>query len=73
MSFLKSSISIMRCDFIFRSYFSGVLRNLGFAVVVELGSDDVMFLCFLLAMSLYLPFTIWLSLFLAGVAIPDFG
>jgi hypothetical protein len=40
MSFLKSSIIIMRCDFTSESLFSGVLGYPGYAVVGELGSDD---------------------------------
>lgn len=40
MSFLKSSINIMRSDFISTSCFSGVLGYPGLAVVGELGSDD---------------------------------
>jgi hypothetical protein len=40
MSFLKSSIIIMRFDFKSQSYFSGVLGYPGLAVVGELGSDD---------------------------------
>ena len=40
MSFLKSSIIIMRCDFKSESCFSGVLGYPGLAVVGELGSDD---------------------------------
>ena len=40
MSFLKSSIFIMRCDFISHSCFSGVLEYPGLAVVGELGYDD---------------------------------
>jgi hypothetical protein len=38
--FLKSSISIMRCDFKTKTCFSGVLGYPGLAVVGELGSDD---------------------------------
>ena len=40
MSFLKSSIIIMRSDFRSESYFSGVLGYPGLAMVRELGSDD---------------------------------
>ena len=40
MSFLKSSIIIMRYDFKSESCFSGVLGYPGLAVVGELGSDD---------------------------------
>ena len=59
MSFLKSSISIMACDFKFKCWFSGVLGYLELAVVGELGSDDAKLL---LVRFLYLPFAIWLSL-----------
>jgi hypothetical protein len=40
MSFLKSYIIIMRCDFKSESCFSSVLGYSGLAVVGELGSDD---------------------------------
>ena len=40
MSFLKSPIIIMRCDFKSESCFSGVLELPGFALVGELVSDD---------------------------------
>jgi hypothetical protein len=40
MSFLKSSIIIMRCDVKSESCFSGVLRYPGLAVMGTLGSDD---------------------------------
>ena len=40
MSFLKSPIRIMRCDFKSTSSFSSVLGNPGLSVVGELGSDD---------------------------------
>jgi len=40
MSFLKSSITIMRCNFKSKSCFSTVLDYPVFAVVGELGSDD---------------------------------
>jgi hypothetical protein len=40
MSFLKSSIMIMRCDFKSKSCFPGVLGYPGLTVVGELGSDD---------------------------------
>jgi hypothetical protein len=40
MSFLKSSISIMRCDFKLESCFSGVLDYPGLIVVGEPDSDD---------------------------------
>ena len=58
MYLLKSSISIMRCDFIFRSCFFGVLGKLGLAVVGEFGSDDAMFPCLLLVMYLHFLFAI---------------
>ena len=45
----------------------------GFAVVGELGSDGAMLPWFLLVMFLCLPFAIWLSLVLAGVAVSDCG
>ena len=73
MSFLNSSISTRRFDFKYRSCFSGVLRYPGLAVVGELGSDDSMILWFLLVMFLHLPFAMWLSLVLAGVAVSDCG
>jgi hypothetical protein len=56
----------MRCDFKSESCFSGVLRYPGLAVVGELGSDDAKWPYFLLF--LYLPFTIWLFVVLAGLA-----
>jgi hypothetical protein len=40
MSFLKSSINIMQCDFKSRFFFFRVLGYPGLAVVAELGSDD---------------------------------
>jgi hypothetical protein len=40
MTFLKSSIIIMRCDFKSVSCFSGVLAYPGLAMMGELGSDD---------------------------------
>ena len=73
MSFLKSSISIIKCDFKFISCFSGVLGYPGLAVVGQLGSNGAMLPWFLLAMLLCLPFAIWLSLVLAGVAVSDGG
>ena len=39
MSFLKYSISYMRCDFKSDSCFFDVMEYAGFAVVRELGSD----------------------------------
>ena len=71
MSFLNSSISIMRYDFIFRFCSSGLLWNLGLAVVGELDSNDDIFPCFLLVMFLHLSFAIRLSLAIAGVAVSD--
>jgi hypothetical protein len=41
MSFLMSSISMMRSDFRSDSCFSGVMVYPGLAMVGELGSDDV--------------------------------
>ena len=73
MSFLKSSISSMKCDFKTRSCFSGLLGYPGLAVVGELGSDGTMLPWFLLVVFLHLPFVIWLSLVLAGVAVSDCG
>jgi hypothetical protein len=69
MSFLKSSIIIMRCDFKSEFWFSGVLGYPGIAVVGELGSNDAKYLWFLLLMFLLLPLTIWISLVLSGLAI----
>jgi hypothetical protein len=37
------------------------------------GSDDAMWPWFLFLMFLPLPFTIWLSLVLAGLAVSDYG
>ena len=73
MSFLKSSISIMKCGFKSRSWFSGVLSYPGLAVVVELCLDGAIFPWFLLVMFLCLPFAIWMSLMLADVAVSDCG
>ena len=42
-------------------------------MVVEVGSDDAMWPWFLFLMFLPLPFTIWLSLVLAGLAVSDCG
>jgi hypothetical protein len=39
-SFLKSSIIIMRSDFISESYFSGVMGYPGLSMVGELCADD---------------------------------
>ena len=41
MTFSKSSISIMSCDFKSKFCFSGVLGYQGLAVVEKLGSEDV--------------------------------
>jgi hypothetical protein len=40
MSFLMSSIIIMRCDFKSEPWFSSVLGHPGLAVMGELGSND---------------------------------
>ena len=63
----------MRYDFKPNSCFSGVLDYLELFVVGELGSDVAMWPWFLLVMFLCLPFAIWLSLVLAGVAVSDCG
>ena len=73
MSFLKSCVIIMRCDFKSESCFSGVLWYLGLTVVGELGSDDAKEPWFLVLMFLLLPLTSWLSLVLAGLAVSDCG
>ena len=73
MSFLKFSISIMRCDFKSRSCFSGVLGYPELAVFGELGSHGTMLPWFLLVIYLHLCFAIWLSLVLAGVAVSYCG
>ena len=67
MSFLKSSISIMKYDFKSTSCFYGVLRNPGLAMenpVLQLGSDGAKYSWFLLVTFSHLPFTIFLSLVL---------
>lgn len=64
MFFLKSSISIMRYDFISISCFSGVLGNPGLAVVGELGSKGAKWSWFIMVILFCLPFAIWLSLVL---------
>ena len=69
MSFLKSSIIIIRCDFKSKSCFSGVLGYPGLAMVGELGSDDSKQPSFLLLIFLPLPLKIKLSLVLAGLAL----
>ena len=71
MSFFKSSFSIMRFDFKSKPCFSSVLGYLGLAVLVELNLNDAMSPWFLLVMFLHLPFAIWLSLVLAGLAVSD--
>ena len=68
MSFLKSSISNMRCGFKSSSCFSDVMEYPGFAVVGELGSDGALLPWFLLVMILCLPLAILLSLVLTGLA-----
>ena len=73
MSFLKSSISNMRCDFKSSSCFSDVMEYAGFAVVGELGSDGAMLPWLLLVMILHLPLAILLSQVLAGLAISIFS
>jgi hypothetical protein len=40
MYFLKSYVITMKCDFKYKSSFSGMLVYPGFAVVGQLGSDD---------------------------------
>jgi hypothetical protein len=52
----------MRYDFKLESCFSGVLGNLGLAVVGVLGFDDAHYSWFLLVRFLSLPFAIWKSL-----------
>jgi hypothetical protein len=42
MSFLKSSIIIMRCGFKSESYFTGLFGYPGLAVMGELDPDDAM-------------------------------
>ena len=73
MSFLKSSITIIRCDFKTESCFSAVLGYPGLAVVEELSSVDAKLPWFQLLMFLTLPLTIWLSLVFAGLVISDGG
>jgi hypothetical protein len=58
MSYLKSSIIIMGCNFKSKSCFSGVLWYPGLAVVGELGSDDAKYPSFLLLRFLHLPLAI---------------
>ena len=75
MSFLKSSIIIMRCHFKSVSCFSGVLGYPGLAVVGEMDADDAKQTWFLSLMFLPLPLSlaIWLSLVLAGLANSGYG
>ena len=73
MSFLMSSIIIMRCDLKSESCFSGVLGFPVFAVVGELGSGDAKEPWFLLLMFLLLPLATWISLVLVGLAVSDCG
>jgi len=73
MSFLKSSIIMINCDFKYRSCFSGVFGYSMFALVGELGSDADMQSWFLLLGSLHLPLSIRLSLVLPCSAISDNG
>ena len=55
MSFLKSSIIIMRRDFRSESCFSGVMVCPGLAMLGKMGSDDAKYPWFLLLMFLCLP------------------
>ena len=64
MSFLQSSIIIMRCGFKSESCFSGVLGYPGLAVLGELGSDEAKQTWFVSFMFLPLSLAIWLSLVL---------
>ena len=63
----------MSYDFKSISCFSGVLGYPGLAVVGELGSDGATLPWFLLVMLLPLPFAIWVSLVLPGLAVSDCG
>lgn len=63
--------SIMRCDFKSKSCVFHVLGYPGLALVRKLVSDDVMYPWFLLGTFLCLPFHIWLSLVLVGLAVSD--
>jgi hypothetical protein len=58
MSFLKSSIIIIRCDFKSETRFSGVLAYPGLTVVREPGSNYAKSHWFLLLMFLPLPLVI---------------
>ena len=73
MSFLKSSIIIIRCDFKIESCFSSALGYPRLAVVGELGSDDAKYPQFLLLAFLCLPLAMWLSLVLVGLTISDWS
>jgi hypothetical protein len=73
MSFLKSSITIMRSDFRSKSFFSGVMVCPGLAMVEELGSDGAKYPLFLLLMLLCLHPTICLSLALPALTISDWS
>ena len=66
MSFLISSMDIMKYDFKFKSCFSGVLGYLGLIIVGVLGSDDADWSWFQLVR---LPFIIWSSLVLVVIAV----
>jgi hypothetical protein len=66
-----SSIIFMSCDCRSESCFSGVLGYPWLVVMGELGSYGVEWDWFLLLMFLCLPFTIWLSLVLTGLAVFD--
>jgi hypothetical protein len=67
MSSLRSSNIFMRWDFRTESCFSCVLGYPGLAVVGDLSSDVAKWHWFLLLM----PFTIWLSQVLTGLAVSD--
>ena len=58
----------MRCDFKYKSCFSGVLGYSGVFVLEEFISNDAKQLCFLLSF-LCLLFAIWWSLLLVGLAV----
>jgi hypothetical protein len=73
MSFLKSFITIVRCDFKSKFCFSSVMGNPGIAMVRELGSDDAKSPWFLLLMFLHLPSAIWLSLVLPALTTSDWS
>ena len=69
MSFLRSSLIIMRSDFKLESCFSCMIQYLELAVLGELGSGDAKQPWFLLVTFLHLPLAIWLSLVLDGLAV----